>query len=102
MISCRVRLDGERLGVDAEIAIMACLRGEREIEMLTEASFGSEWKQEEAVCRICYPEKGDTLWSVAKRYHCGVNDLSERNRLASAPSADSAESLAGVNYLMIS
>ncbi|MBE6632869.1 MAG: LysM peptidoglycan-binding domain-containing protein [Ruminococcaceae bacterium] len=102
VISCRVRLDGERLGVDAELAIMACLRGEREIEMLTEASFGGEWKQEEAVCRICYPERGDTLWSVAKRYHCGVNDLSERNRLANAPAADAVESLAGVNYLMIS
>ena len=101
VISCRGKPDGERIGVDAELAIAVSLCGKGEIHVLSEAIFGEEWKPRGAVYVVCYPDRDDTLWSVAKRYHCPVSELSERNHLASAPSADAKESLAGVKFLLV-
>lgn len=101
VISCRGRMDGERIGVDAELAFSLGLCGKREISVLAESAFGEAHPSHGAVCTICYPERSDTLWSVAKRYHCSISELSERNHLASAPSADASDSLAGVRYLVV-
>ena len=101
VISCRGRMDGERIGVDAELAFAIGLCGKREISVLAESAFEESHPSRGAVCTICYPERSDTLWSVAKRYHCSISDLSERNHLASAPAADASDSLAGVRYLVV-
>ena len=101
VISCRGRMDGERIGIDAELAFAIGLCGTREITVLAESAFGENHASRGAVCTICYPERSDTLWSVAKRYHCSIAQLSDLNHLASAPSADALDSLSGVNYLVI-
>lgn len=101
VLSCRARIDGERIGVDAEIAVSGALRGAEEIRMLSEARFGGEWKPKGAVRTVCYPMREDTLWSVARRYHCPVSALVEGNSLPSAPAVDVPESLAGVKYLLV-
>lgn len=101
VISCRVRLDGERVGVDAEIALAAALRGETERRLVSEVAFGEAWHACGSVCTVCYPSREDTLWSVARRYHCPSDSLAERNALANAPAADAEDSLAGVKFLLI-
>ncbi len=101
VISCRARMDGERIGVDAELSVSLAARSECEIKMLTDARFGDAISRSKAVYTICYPSREDTLWSVAKRYHCPVADVFERNGLSGAPSADSPESLSGVSYLLV-
>ncbi|MBQ8441293.1 MAG: DUF3794 domain-containing protein [Clostridia bacterium] len=101
VISCRARLDGERIGVDAELSVSLATRGETQIKMLTDTCFGEPLARSKAVYTICYPSREDTLWSVAKRYHCPVSDVFERNGLSGAPAADSRESLAGVSYLLV-
>lgn len=101
VIGCRARIDGEKLALDAEIAISGTLRGERVASVLTEAAVGAAWQAPGAVFTVCYPAKDDTLWSVAKRYHVPVADLCTKNALAQAPAADSADSLTGVKYLMV-
>ena len=100
-ISCKTRLDGERIGVDAELAVSLFARSEKEIRMLTDASFGEAIPRSDATYTICYPSREDTLWSVAKRYNRPVSVIFERNGLSGAPAADSLESLAGVNYLLV-
>ena len=100
-ISCKTRLDGERIGVDAELAVSLFARSEKEIRMLTDASFGEAIPRSDATYTICYPSREDTLWSVAKRYNRPVSLVFERNGLSGAPAADSPESLAGVNYLLV-
>ncbi len=100
-ISCRARIDGERLGIDAELAVAMALRTESRIDMLTEVHLGEQFGRTGAAYTICYPAKDDTLWSVAKRYHRAVETVSEMNALAGLPAADSAESLAGVRYLLV-
>ena len=101
VISCKARLDGERIGVDAELAVSLFARSESQIRMLTDARFGEEVTRSDSTYTICYPSREDTLWSVAKRYHRPVARVFERNGLSGAPAADSTESLAGVSYLLV-
>ena len=101
VISCRARVDGERIGVDAELAVSLSTRGETRFEMLTEARFGEALNRSGAVYTICYPSREDTLWSVAKRYRRSVDSISAMNSLAGSPAADSPDSLMGVNYLLV-
>ena len=100
-ISCRARVDGERLAIDAELAVCLSMRGEAQFQMLSEAQFGDAVSRSAAVYTICYPSRDDTLWSVAKRYHRSVASVSDINSLAASPAADSPESLAGVSYLLV-
>ena len=100
-ISCRARMDGERIGIDAELSVALVTRGEERFRLISEAVLGDEVKRTGAFCTICYPSHEDTLWSVAKRYHRSVSAISETNSLAGAPAADSRESLAGVSYLLV-
>ncbi len=101
VISCRGRIDGERIGVDAELSVSAALRGETQFQMISEANFDTPVCEKGAVYTVCYPAREDTLWSVAKRYHRSVTSLAETNALPTAPAADAPDSLAGVRYLLV-
>lgn len=100
-ISCRARVDGERIAIDGELAVSMAVRGERRVELLTEVAFGEPFAKSGAAYTVCYPSADDTLWSVAKRYHRAVHAVSEANALAGSPAADSPDSLAGVKYLLV-
>ncbi len=101
VISCRGKNDGERIGVDAELAFALRLCGKEEIRVLSDAVFDGELQRSDAVYRVCFPDRRDTLWSVAKRYHSPISELAEQNRLADAPAADAPDSLSGVKYLVV-
>lgn len=101
VLSCRVRADGERLGVDAEVAVCGTLRGTCGVRVLTDLQCGAAWQAPNAIFTVCYPGKTDTLWSVAKRYHTPVSALTAKNALAQAPAADATDSLAGVSFLLV-
>ncbi len=101
VILCRARVDGERISVDAELAVSLATVSEQRIKMISEAKFGERINRSGSVYTVCYPSSDDTLWSVAKRYHRPVTAISEINSLAGAPAADSKESLEGVSYLLV-
>ncbi len=100
-ISCRARADGERICVDAELAVNLITHGEREMRVLTEAVFSEPIERSGATYLICYPSREDTLWTVAKRYHRAVGDVARMNPIAEGPAANAADSLAGVRYLLM-
>ena len=100
-VSCRARVDGERISLDAELAVCLATRGSDEVRVLSEARMGEAIKRTSAVCTVCYPARSDTLWSVAKKYHRTVDAVSAMNSLSDSVSADSVESLAGVAYLLV-
>ncbi len=101
VVSCRGKLDGERLGVDAELALAVRAYGESEIQAVKEIRIGEAMTHLGGDTLIYYPEKRDTLWSVAKHYRRSMSELARRNALPDAPAADSAASLEGVKYLLI-
>ena len=103
-ISCRARADGERLGIDAELAVSLMTRAQTKIQYLSACNIGEKCKKLEGECTVCFPASNDTLWSVAKRYHKPLAHLTGINPLpsqAQAAAADSKASLAGVNYLLV-
>ena len=103
-ISCRARADGERLGIDAELAVSLMTRSQTPIQYLSTCNIGEKRKETIGECTVCFPASTDTLWSVAKRYHKPLSHLMSINTLpqqAQAAAADSTASLAGVNYLLV-
>ena len=101
VVSCRARMDGERIGIDAELSVSLITRGEERFRLIADAALGDAVSRTGAFCTVCYPSREDTLWSVAKRYHRSVSSIADANALAGAPAADARESLAGVHYLLV-
>ncbi len=100
-ISCRTRMDGERMAIDAELFVSITPWGENEVSMLTGGEFREPLPARVGAYTLCYPSKTDTLWSVSKRYHRPVDAIAALNPLSGTPAADAADSLAGVNYLLV-
>ncbi len=101
IISCKGRIDGERIGIDAEIMVCGSIRGKQTLSMACDCELGEEWQERGAVYTVCYPARDDTLWSVARRYHRSVEEILSRNSLAGSPAADAKDSLAGVGFLVV-
>ena len=99
-VLAKSRMDGEKIAVEAELAVALSLRASDEVNALTEVRLGEKFPTQGAACVICYPMPSDTLWSVAKRYHTPVQTIRSNNRVADLP-ADAPDSLAGVSYLII-
>lgn len=99
-ITCRARMDGERIAVDAELGVSLCGRAEQRITLL-ETAMLQEALPPDFALTVCYPRAEDTLWSVAKRYAAPVSRISDQNGLSNSPVADSPDSLSGVRFLLI-
>ncbi len=104
VITCRARMDGERVGLDAELAVSLRTHTPAPMTALSELTLDdtpldtSTRRRGEYV--ICFPAPADTLWSVAKRYHAPLAALTAANNLPSA-APDAKESLEGVGYLIV-
>lgn len=92
---CRARMDGERIGIDAELAVALRLAAHCPVTTLAEASTGEEVTRRSGEYVICFPTPTDTLWSVAKRYHAPLAPLAAANGLTTTDSLDS------VDYLIV-
>ena len=101
VVSVRTRMDGERLGIDAEIGVCGFVRQMKEEKMLDSVSFGEEIGRSKGDFVICYPAKDDSVWSVAKRYGTPLKRVIENNGLSLDMASDSADSLNGVHHLTV-
>lgn len=101
VLSAKARTDAQRLAVDAELGVWLCVYGENKMSAVSSVCV------KEKVCRqpgeliLCYPEGGETLWTVAKRYHVALDELSKTNRLGGEHRADDVGSLKEVRVLVI-
>lgn len=103
LVSARARMDGERLGVDAEMGIWLCAVGEQGVDMVDSIEVGAPIIRPTGQMLLCYPEAHDTLWSVAKRYGVSLEQLEQGNGkcIEGEKRADDAASLSGVRCLVI-
>ncbi len=101
VISIRTRVDGERVGVDCEIALCGGIWSVGDMTLLDSMSFGDETKHSRGEYVICYPSRTDSLWSVAKRYGTTVSSLAGMNKISAASAPDGEDSLDGVKYLIV-
>ena len=101
VVNCRARMDGERVGVDAEVAVSLRTYCAAPLTALSDVDFGEEVTRRRGEYVICFPSPTDTAWSVAKRYHAPMATLTAANNLPAGTQADGKESLEGINYLIV-
>ena len=101
ILNCRARMDGERLGVDAELAVSLRIHTPAPMTAVSEVAFGEEVTRRRGEYVICFPTPADSVWSVAKRYHAPVAALTAANNLPGGMHPGSEESLEGVGYLIV-
>lgn len=101
VVNCRARMDGERIGMDAELAVSIRTHVPSPFTALTDVSLGNEVTRRRGEYVICFPAPTDTVWSVAKRYHAPMAGLTAANNLPAGVKADGKESLEGIQYLIV-
>ena len=101
VITCRTRMDGERMGVDAELAVSGRLYQPQTLTLVSDVTYGEEFARRHGEYVICFPAPDDSLWSVAKRYHAPMAALSAANSLSPTAAIDSPASIAGNHYLIV-
>ena len=94
-------MDGERIGIDAELCLMLRMTQAQDVTALSRVSMGGETTRRRGEYVICFPASDDTLWSVAKRYNAPLTALALVNGLSSAAEPDSEDSLEGARYLIV-
>ena len=104
VLHCRGRSDGERISLDAELAVS--LRTHAPAPTVALADTAEDLSPDRSPRRrgeyvVCFPAPTDSLWSVAKRYHAPMTALTAANNLPAGAPADAPESLDGVNYLIV-
>ncbi len=100
VFGCRVRMDGERVSVDSEIGVAMRLCRPAQVRMLSEACFAGAPQRRCGDVVVCYPDEGDTLWSVARRYGADARRICANNSLK-VTSPDDRASLSGADFLII-
>lgn len=101
MLDWHARADGESIAIDAEWAIAACITAKEELEAVGEIRFEGDTARREGAYILCYPDRGETLWNIAKRYHTAIRPLAALNDLPGAADPASPQSLENVHFLMI-
>ena len=101
VLSCRARVDGERIGIDAEIACAVELWDTAPVSVLRSVRFGESAERAGGAFTVCYPCASDSLWSVAKRYSTALGAVRGANDLDADAPADAPESIRGCKYLIV-
>ena len=86
MVTGRARVDGGRLGLECEMAVTARICTAESLTALTEAQFGEAVEMPTEMI-VAFPARGETLWSLAKRYHIPVSTLVKLNSIPAIPTA---------------
>ncbi len=101
VLSCRARVDGERIGIDAEITCAAELWDTAQARVLRSVSYGEGVERAGGAFTVCYPSERDSLWSVAKRYATSLSAVRNANDLDADTPADDPTSIEGCKYLIV-
>ena len=104
VVSTRGRIDGERISLDCEIALMFKAYCENEISALEAMHFGETVEQKNCTV-VVFPSSDDTVWSIAKKYNAPTERVISSNpvlsRSSDTLSLDDAGALSGVHHIII-
>lgn len=96
-VTVRARCDGERLAIDAEIAVAYRTAGKESVRMLSSARFGEPLPASRGKILLYYPTPQDTLWDAARRYHVSPETLAAENGMDASPDL----SLKSTRYIVV-
>ena len=97
-------LDPERLNAKCSLKVGYRLTKNRTVKRVLECNeVEGEYEKRRSCITVYYPEEGETLFEIAKRFQTTGAKIAADNKLdvAAANSPDSADSLAGVKKLII-
>lgn len=77
VISCRARVDGDVLSIDAEIATSVDAFASNNIKAVQNIRFGEPYAKQNSRMVVYYPAEGETSWDIAKKYHVPADTLTE-------------------------
>ncbi|MBR7185712.1 MAG: LysM peptidoglycan-binding domain-containing protein [Clostridia bacterium] len=101
----RWRCDGEgemrALSIEAELALAVRLYARESRRVLASAVYRPGEGRPQGLCTVCYPEPGDSVWSICRRYRISRGALMAANSLRAGVDCDLPASLEGVQYLLI-
>lgn len=97
---CRIEEEGDRMRLAAEVQL--ALRGSSfaSVRAVEGVELSPREREVRADLELCYPAVGTSLWEVAKQYAASPESIAASNGI-SAENMGDADSLLGVNYLMI-
>lgn len=104
LIGARGRIEEKALALDCEIALWVRAFEKKQTRILMAAEpAGALPTDTQGRVRVVYPQKGDSLFSLAARYHKNRATLASDNGLPEAALANAASpsSLDGVHHLLI-
>ena len=101
VVGVRTRVDGENVVADAELYLSMFVTGEDFVRCVCsiEDSGECESKVRDGIL-VYYPDKDETLWSVAKKYRVPISSVAKNNGISEF-SPDSPSSLDGAGALII-
>lgn len=88
VIASKGRLDTANLYGDFEVAVVMSVFGRRETQVVTSIALDrsvSCISSEPSPLTLYYPEKGETLWNIAKHYHTTRHAIETANSLPENP-----------------
>ena len=95
--TCRVGRQGSLLSLDAELMLALRASNSAELTRVSEIEVAPRARHRNADVEICYPARGETVWSVARRYAVSPEELAISNGIA----GDSEGRSDGASYLLI-
>lgn len=81
VIGLGARVDGDKLLVNGEIGISVMMLSKNKSRAVAAAVIdrGAPIVRRDNEIKLYYPEKDDTMWSIAKKYHVPMADLEREN-----------------------
>ncbi len=102
--SARIDIDGESVRPSCNLNIYSSIECDRCESCITSSTLGERYPDADpSLIRVYYPEAGESLFGVAKRFHTSPHAVANDNELTAEVFAakDSPDGLSGVKYLLI-
>ena len=95
------RRDGEKISFDCELSVSCFALGEAEVRVVDAIKTECMTKKKRGGFTVCYPDKEDSLWSIAKRYRASVLNTAHSNGIGDVSDADEIRPSDGKKYMII-
>lgn len=93
VIDGTARTEGDKIAVNLDLSLSMTVLSREKIRyvqaIVLETSAGTP--AEDSTVRICYPDAGEPIWEIGKRYRSCLRTLCERNGIADAHAVCSGE-----------
>ena len=92
-VDATARTEGDKIAVNVDLALSVSVLSREKIRCVSGVSVdrSAAVAAEDGVVRICYPDAGEPIWEVGKRYRADLGALCRRNGLAEPTSLCTGE-----------